>query len=283
MIAGVWQDLRYCTRSLLKKPGFTAVVVVTLALGIGANTAIFSVVNSVLLRPLPYPNSERIVSWTWQLENDEIDAVTELVLKYWKEHNSSFESVAGYAETNSGFNLAGGAEAQRVGGLRVSEGFFRVLGTGVSLGRTFSPEEDQPNGSNVAIISDGLWRSYYSGDRAVLGKSAIINGRPYTLVGILPPDFQFKVQTDLLLPLQAKALVNDDGQNTEVIARIKPGFTREQAQADVARLLPEFRREYPKHLRTGERGLRLNSYQQSLIGDSGRTLWLVLARSDSCC
>jgi putative ABC transport system permease protein len=275
LIAGVWQDLRYCTRSLLKKPGFTAVVVITLALGIGANTAIFSVVNSVLLRPLPYPHAEKIVRWTWQLENDDIDAVSELVLKYWQDHSSAFESVAGYAETNSGFNLAGGAEAQRVRGLRVSEGFFRVLGTGVSLGRAFSPEEDQPSGPNVAIISDGLWRSYYGGDQAVLGKSAIINGRGYTIIGILPPGFRFEIQTDVLLPLQAKALISDDGQNTEVIARTKPGFTREQAQADVARLLPEFRREYPKHLRAGERGLLLKSYQQSLVGDAGRTLWLI--------
>lgn len=275
VIAGIWQDLRYCTRSLLKKPGFTAVVVITLALGIGANTAIFSVVNSVLLRPLPYPHAERIVRWTWQLENDDIDAVTELVLKYWKDHSSAFEAVGGYAETNSGFNLAGGAEAKRIRGLRVSEGFFRVLGTDVSLGRGFSPEEDQPNGPNVAIISDGLWRSYYGGDRGVLGKSAIINGRSHTIVGILPPGFQFEVQTDVLLPLQAKALVSDDGQNTEVIARLRPDFTREQAQSDVARLLPEFRREFPKHLRPAERGLLLNSYQQSIVGDAGRTLWLV--------
>jgi putative ABC transport system permease protein len=275
MIAGVWQDLRYCTRSLLKKPGFTAVVVITLALGIGANTAIFSVVNSVLLRPLPYPHADQIVRWTWQLESDDIDAVSELVLKYWKDHSSAFEAVGGYAETNSGFNLAGGAEAQRVRGLRVSEGFFRVLGTSVSLGRTFSLEEDQPNGPNVAIISDSLWRSYYTGDRAVLGKSAIINGRPYTIIGILPPNFRFETQADVLLPLQAKALVNDDGQNTEVIARINSDLTREQAQADVARLLPEFRREFPKHLRPGERGLRLNPYQLSLVGDASRTLWLV--------
>src|SRR5437879_2603527 len=125
MMETLIKDIRYGLRGLRKHPSFTAIAVVTLALGIGANTALFSVVNSVLLQPLPYPNSERIVRWTWQHETSDLDAVSELVFEYWQDHSRAFEAVAGYAETNSGFNLAHGAEAQRVRGLRVSAGFFR--------------------------------------------------------------------------------------------------------------------------------------------------------------
>ncbi len=271
----MWQDLRYGVRTLLKHRSFTAVAVLTLALGIGATTAIFSVVNAVVLKPLPYPNPERLVRCDWQLEKDDEGAVTALVFEYWKDHTRSFEAAAGYAGINSGFNLAGGAEARRVRGAQVSEGFFRVLGVGPKVGRGFLPEEDRPNGPHVAIISDGLWRSYFGGDPALIGKEALINGRPHTIIGILPPRFQFESPIEVLLPLQSKAEVRDDGQNTGMIARLKAGVARDQAQAEVAQLLPEFRREYPRHLRPGERGMRLDPYHQSVVGEAGKTLWLL--------
>src|SRR5713226_1744287 len=131
------QDLRYALRVLLKSPGFTVIAVLTLALGIGANTAIFSVVNAVVLRPMPYPQPERLVRCTWQLENDDMDAVTALVFEYWRDHSRALEAVAGYSGINSGFNLSGGTEPQRVRGLQVSEGFFRVLGIRPATGRGF--------------------------------------------------------------------------------------------------------------------------------------------------
>jgi len=271
----LWQDLRYGLRTLLKHRGFTAVAVLTLALGIGATTAIFSVVNAVVLKPLPYPNPERLVRCNWQLEKDNESAVTALVFEYWKDHTRSFEAAAGYGGLNSGFNLAGGAEARRVRGLQVSEGFFRVLGIGPAIGRGFLPEEDRPNGPRVAIISDGLWRGYFGGDQALVGKETLINGRSHTIVGVLPPGFQFESPIDVLLPLQAKAEVRDDGQNTGMMARLKAGVTREQAQAEVTQLLAQFRQEYPRHLRPGDRGMRLDAYHQSVVGETGRTLWLL--------
>jgi predicted permease len=269
------QDLRYGVRMLLKNRGFTLVAILTLALGIGANTAIFSVVNAVVLRPLPYPNAERLVRCDWQLEKGDIGAVTALVFAYWKEHTRAFEAAAGYAGINSGFNLAGGAEARRVRGLQVSEGFFRVLGVGPVIGRGFLPEEDRPQGPQVAIISDSLWRSYFGGDPTLVGKEMILNGRRHTIIGILPSSFQFESPIEVLLPLQARADVRDDGQNTVMIARLKTGITREQAQMEVSQLLPEFRREFPRHLREGERGMRLDAYHQTVVGSTSQTLWLL--------
>ena len=270
-----FHDLRYALRILLKAPGFTAVAVLTLALGIGANTAIFSVVNAVVLRPLPYPHPERLVRGTWQLESGEIDAVTPLVFEYWKDHTRAFESVAGYSGINSGFNLAGGTEPERVRGLQVSEGFFRVLGVEPAIGRGFLEEEDRPNAQPVVVMSDGLWRTYFGSDPNLIGKEVQVNGRSRRVVGILPPTFQFEAPVDVLLPLQLKADIRDDGQNTGMIARLEPGVSRDQAQAEVEQLLPAFRRDYPTHLQTGERGMRLVGYRQSVVGDVGQTLWLL--------
>jgi putative ABC transport system permease protein len=268
-------DLRYAVRILIKNPGFTAVAVLTLALGIGANTAIFSVVNAVVLRPLPYPHPERLVRGTWQFETGEIDAVTALVFEYWKDHTRAFETVAGYSGINSGFNLAGGTEPERVRGLQVSEGFFRVLGVEPAIGRGFLEEEDRPGVPPVVVVSDGLWRSYFGSDPNLVGKEIQVNGRSRTVVGILPSSFQFEAPIDVLLPLQLKADVRDDGQNTGLIARLRPDVSRDQAQAEVEQLLPVFRREYPAHLQAGERGMLLVAYQQSVVGDVGKTLWLL--------
>ena len=268
------KDLRYGIRSLVSRPSFAAIAVITLALGVGANTAIFSVVNAVLLRPLPYPKPDQLVRCDWRLENMEIDSVTALVFQYWKDHAGAFEA-AGFSETNSGFNLAGGAEPQRVRGMKASAGLLSVLGISPAQGREFSAAEDRPNGPGAVIISDSLWRNYFSANPSLVGKQIILNGRSQIVVGILPHDFQFETPIDVILPLQSIPNVNDDGQNTEMIARLKPGITREQGQADADRLLTAFRQEYPSHLRAGEKGMQLISYQQSVVGDVRKTLWLL--------
>lgn len=273
----LWQDLRYGVRVLMKKPGFSLVAIITLALGIGANTAMFSVVNAVVLRPLPYSESERIVRCYWQLEEIEMSAVTALVFEFWRDHCQSFDAAAGYASINSGFNLAGGAVPERVRGLHVSENFFRVLGTEPVLGRGFLPEEDIPKGPRVTVISDRLWKGYFGGNPNLLGEDITINGQGYTVVGILPPDFQFETPIDVLFPLQLKGIVKDDGQNTGMIARLKSGVSIEQAQAEVTQLLSAFRNEFPTHLKEAERGMRLVSYQESVVGDVSSTLWLLFA------
>src|SRR2546421_2624309 len=167
------QNLRYGIRMLLKRPGFTIVAVLTLALGIGANTAIFSVVNAVLVRPLPYAQADRLFQCYWQWPRGENITVTATQFAFWKEHSASFEEAAGY--TAASFNIAGGVEPLRVRGLRATEGFLRMLLVSPALGRDFSREEDLPGGPRVAIISDGLWRKYFGADPLAIGKQMMLD------------------------------------------------------------------------------------------------------------
>jgi putative ABC transport system permease protein len=268
----LFQDLRYAVRMLAQRPGFTAVALLTLALGIGANTAIFSVVNGVLLRPLPFPEPQRLMQCYWQWPKGEGMTVTATQYTFWKEQSRSFEEAAAYDTTTSGFNLAGGAEPLRVRGMRASEGLFRVLGAGPLMGRGFTPEEDLPDGPRVAIISDGLWRRYLGADPNVIGGQVQLNGGSCTIVGVLPPDFQFGSAPELIVPLQLKPNPKDQGHNTNMIARLKAGVTREQAQAEMDQLLDGFRAEFPNHINKAERGIKLVPYQEHVVGDVSKLL-----------
>ena len=271
------QDLRYGMRMLIKRPGFTVIAVLTLALGIGANTAIFSVVNAVLLRPLPYTEPERLVQCYWQWAKGETESVTATEYTFWKEHSQYFESAGGFSGTSSGFNLAGGAEPLRVQGMPVSQDFLQVLGINPALGRNFSSEEDRPNGPRAAIISDGLWRSYFGADPSVIGRQVDLNGGSCDIIGILPRGFQFGAAVDLLVPLQLKVNPKDQGHNTSMVARLKTGVTIEQAQAEMDQLLPEFRDVYPNHAGPTEKGIKLIAYKQHVIGDISQVLLLLFS------
>ncbi|HEY0097313.1 MAG TPA: ABC transporter permease, partial [Pyrinomonadaceae bacterium] len=175
MLEALIQDIRYGARMLVKHRAFTFIAVLTLALGIGANTTIFSVVNAVLLRPLPYPEPERLVQVSWLLGDGSGESLSTAVYAFWKDNMRSFEEAAGYAQTNAGFNLAGGAEPRRVRGLRVAEGFLRVLGVNPMLGRSFTAEEDRPNAPCAAVISEGLWQGYFGGDASTVGRQVELN------------------------------------------------------------------------------------------------------------
>ncbi len=269
----LWQDLKYGARMLLRNKGFTIIAV--LALGIGANTAIFSVVNAVLLRPLPYPQAERIVQADWRWPKGEGSSVTATEYVFWKEHSRSFEEAAAYASAGAGFNLAGGSEPQRVRGLRVSENFLRVLGITPALGRGFLPEEDRPQAACAAMITDGLWRNAFGGNKSAIGKGVELNGRSCAVVGILPQGFQFDVPTDVFMPLQLKDNPRDQGHNTTMIARLTSGVSFEQAQAEMDALLPQFREQYPGHIHQGEKGILLVSYRQAVVGDVSKFLLLL--------
>src|SRR5213082_2997986 len=170
-----WQDLRFAARMLAKSPGFTAVAVLTLALGIGANTAIFTVVYGVLLRPLPYPDPERMVqiSRTFRGEVQGFSSFTALAFDFWKQHSGEpFQSVA--ASAGVGFNLAGAGTPERLAALRVSSEYFHVYGVEPFLGRDFSPEEDRLGGANVAILNYGLWKAHFNADAQAIGQSVLL-------------------------------------------------------------------------------------------------------------
>lgn len=271
------QDLRYGARVLLKNRRFTAVAMLTLALGIGVNTAIFSIINAVLIRSLPYPEPDRLVRCYWLWPNDDTPVVTQLQYAFWKEHSHSFQDFAAFGAVSSGMNLVSGTQSERVRGLRVSESFLRTLGVTPTLGRNFSLEEDVRNGPPVAIISDSLWQRYFGGDAATIAKTLLIDGRTRTIVGVLPRGFKFEMPVEVLIPLQMRADPADQGHNTGMVARLKPGANLQQAQAEVQQLLPEFRKQFPNHIAPEERGIRLVPYQQHVVGDVGRTLWFLFA------
>ena len=184
----LWQDVRYSLRIIARQPGFAAIVILTLALGIGANTAMFSVVYGVLLRPLPYPQPDRItqisVSYNGQLDYSGFNARE---FDFWRAHSQPFAYVA--ATTGVGFNLSSGSQPLRVRALRVSKDYFRVMGVQPMLGREFTQDEDRANGPNVAVLSYGLWKSEFGGDTGILGKSISLDSRPFTVVGVMPSGF----------------------------------------------------------------------------------------------
>ena len=245
-----WQDLRYGARILARNPGFTVIAIITLALGIGANTAIFSVVNAVLLRPLPYDDPDRLVE-VWQSYPkkgwDKI-SVSPPNFAHWRDQNQAFSHIAAMAYEN--FNLTGIDEPERILGYRVSANIFQVLRVEAALGRTFLPDEDQPGQDNVVILNHSLWQRQFGADPSVIGKTLTLNGRSYTVVGIMPPDFRLPLKVDgplVPLALGPKELSDSQpGLYLQAIARLKPVVLLEQAQAEMKNIARRLEQEYPE-------------------------------------
>jgi putative ABC transport system permease protein len=269
------QDLRFAIRMLLKHKGFTLVVVFTLALGIGANTAIFSVINSVLLKPLPYRDPDRIFQvlkrYQWGL-GDHLSATK---FSFLRQHNQSFEGLAAFAVLGAGLNLLAGNEAHYINSQHVSADFFSILGVTPQMGRTFTAVEDQPGGERVIVISHSLWQRVFQGDRQIVGRTVSLAGESHTVVGIMPPGFQTRPSAEIWIPLRAVFDAADKGNNFLMIGRIKPGVTPEQAQTDLDRVLTVMRREYPGHVADDETAAVVG-YQDRLVGDTKRPLLLLL-------
>jgi predicted permease len=234
----LWQDLRYGGRGLMRAPSFTLVAVITLALGIGANTAIFSVVNGVLLEPLPYRESGRLLSW-WFSSPPGLPRyhLTQAHFAHYRDHAQSFESITAYSRT--GFSLTSDGEPERLDGANVTVDFFRVFGQQMLHGRDFAPEEGAPGKNLVCILSYGLWQRRFGGDKGVVGRSLILNDIPTQVIGVAPPDFDFPSKTALWIP------VGLNPQQTgyhflRPIGRLKPGVTPMQAHAELTRLIENF-------------------------------------------
>jgi putative ABC transport system permease protein len=230
------QDLRYGLRVLAGSPGFTAVAVLTLALGIGANTAIFSVINAVLLRPLRYRDPGRLVSVTEFYPNFNRSMVFVPEYAAWQKYNKVFDQIAAFT-VNRGINMAGGERPERVLAGHVTARFFSVLGIQAALGRTFLPEEDQP-GHNVVVLSDALWRRYFASDPGVLGRSIPLDGTSYEVVGVMPAGFVQPDDARVALWLAEGLPPGSDRPASSmrivhVIARLKPGATLKDAQAEL--------------------------------------------------
>lgn len=251
--AGAWlptllQDVRFGLRMLRKNPGFTSAVVLTLALGVGANAAIFGVVDVVLLRPLPYKNAERIV---WATErfpfNHDSGAVPSPDFVGWKEGNDVFGEISAFGG-GTGANLTGGTEAERVSVTNVTVGFFEMLGIQPVIGRAFLPEEGKEAGSHVALLSETLWRSRFSADGQIVGKTINLDGTPYAVVGVMPGSVRYPgadVWTPLALDSEVFSPHSPRWTILTVIARLKPGVTIDQARANLQVLIRRMDQQYP--------------------------------------
>jgi putative ABC transport system permease protein len=272
----LWRSVRFGLRMMLKKPGFTLVAVLTLALGIGATTAIFTVVNAVLLRPLAYPEPDRIMALSMDLGASSFQGVSEAKFVFWREHSQSFESVAATAGIGSGVNLSGGNEPEFISGVRVSADFFRVLGVHPGFGRDFTQEEDSPGGDQVAILTDGLWRRRFGADPALLGRGVSINGKDYTVVGVMPPGFRYGEHVDLLVPMRTNPASREEGHNYTVLARLRQGVSQSQAIADMSQVFASFRDAYPKMIWRQEQGIRVEPYLASLTAQARPLLLIML-------
>ncbi len=260
------QDMRFAARSLRRNVVFSAVAIATFALGIGANTAIFSVVNAVLLRPLPYPHSDQIVQMNLAWKDGTLNnALTVPEFEFYRDHNSAFQAMAGF-RAGSKVSLKQGDTPEWITSAQVTDGFFQVLALHPAIGRGIDRDETRPGAAHVAVLSDSLWRNAFAADPAVLGQQVEINDVLYTVVGVMPPGFSFVEQpADIFVPLQLGRGIADTGMNTRVVARLKPGTTLAQAQANINLVFEHFRQA--GSAQSGQRGIQLESYQKWLVGD----------------
>ena len=239
------QDLRYAVRTLLKSPGFTLVAVLTLALGIGANTAIFSVLYGALLRPLPYPEPDRLVSLAQVSQGNRGEQnVTWRQYQFLLANSDVFEAVG--VSTGVGFNVFTGGAADRADGQRVSSDFFRIMGVSPTLGRAFTADEDQVGGPLAVILSHGYWQRRFGGDSAIVGRPIDLDGAPYTVVGVMPQSFQSLPPADLWCTVAQVSRSVGNGTNLLLLGRIRRDYSLAQAQAGFAPTVAAMREALPR-------------------------------------
>ena len=240
-------DLKYALRMLRQSPGFAAAAVSALALGIGANTAIFSVINTVLLKPLPFPEPDRIVALMNSSPQGSGPAASVPKYNTWRKRTNSLQYVSAYDTGGPGLNMTGGDRPEQLKGIHVSYQFFELFGAHTAVGRTFTPEEDRPRGGNVVVLSNGIWHRRFGSDPAIAGKGISLGGELYRIVGVLAP-FAFDPPADLYLPFQADPNSTNQGHYFRVAARLKPGVSLGAAKADLNLAGQEFKRLYPNAL-----------------------------------
>jgi putative ABC transport system permease protein len=267
-------DVRYGARMLLKKPAFTAIAVLALALGIGANSAIFSVVNSVLLQPLPYEEPDRLVI-LWEKVPQMDTSVAYLNFVDWREQNQVFESISAFRRDS--FNLTGSGEPERLQGRMVSASFFGTLGVRPAHGRDFTADEDRPGADRTVILSHELWQRRFGVEEDILGRQLTLNEQAYTVIGVTPQDFDFGARVDMFVPIGLWAdnyKQRGEHPGLYVIARMKPGVTEEQARADMNAVMGRLEELYPDTNK--ERRIHLEPYYENVVGEIRPSLLVLL-------
>ena len=272
----MFQDLRLGLRMLLKNPGFTFVIVTTLALSIGANVALFSVVNGVLLNPLPFPQPDQLVTLDQSKPNFETGAIPYPNFRDLQKENRTFSAMA--ISRGFGFSLIGSGEAERVSARLISADFFSVLGVNPALGRTFAPGEDEPGAGPVVVISTDLWQRKFGAAQDVLDKSLTLDDKNYAIVGVLPASFTLFRNTDVYVPIgqwnNPALRIRSAALGLHGIGRLKPGVTVEQGQADLDRVMRDLAAAYPETNKGN--GAKVSALKTRIVGDIGTTLWTLL-------
>ena len=275
----VFSDLRHGLRTLLRNPGFAATAVLLLALGIGANTAIFSVVNAVLLRPLPYQDSSRIMQ-IWHVPPAKsfpgmtLFAVSPANYLDWQSQNHSFEAMAAYG--GGRFNVGGKDRPEAIQGAAVASDFFSILRVHPVLGRSFSPDDDRSGQGHVVILGNTLWRDHFGGDPGIVGHDIILNGQSYNVIGVMPPKFKFPSWAQLWVPLawtgEKRALRGN--HNYGVIGRLKPGVDIRAAKAELSAISTRLEQLYPEDDKGW--GATMLPLREQLVGDVRPALLVLL-------
>lgn len=278
------QDLRYALRMLLRHKGFTALAVLTLALGIGANTAIFSVVYAVLLRPLPFPGQEQLIV-AWKMDTTTHSSLVELSVaefQDWQAQSQSFDGLAVMPTTVYGYGyiLTGNGEAAQLETSKVTGDFFALLRVQPALGRVIDETDDHPNAPKVAVLSDRLWRERFNGDPQIIGRSITLTEQAFTVIGVMPPNFDFPRGAELWLPLRsamnARTLENRGAVFLQAIGRLKPGVTLAQAEGELNTIIARVAAQHPETEAEGQRVV-ITPLPDFLFGNSRPALWLLLA------
>ncbi len=272
----LWQDLRYGARILLKSPSVSIVVILALALGIGANTAIFSVINSVLLRPLPYDQADRLL-----FLNERSKVMDEMSISYpnftdWRNQNHVFEKIGVY--NRDSYNLTGSGDAERILTAQVSADLLSALRVNALIGRVFTNDEDKPGAAPVVVLSYGLWQRRFGGQTSILNQTLTLNGKSYTVIGVMPPGYAYPSRADMWVPIGQ--LTGDPNWQQRgnhpglyAVARLKPGVTKAQAQADMDNIAANLEKQYPDS--NSGNGVRVRPMLEVYVSDVRWTLWVL--------
>jgi len=273
----LWQDFRFALRTLRQKPGFAAVAILTLALGIGATTVMFTVIDGVLLKPLPYPEPERLLALNeWTDKPTQFGNLWAFTYPNFQDCKHESRSLTMAAWGYKGGTVSKPGEAEHIDGFQVSANLFSVLGVPVVRGRAFQPQEDQPGAAPVVIISYGLWQRRFAGNPAAMGATLVFEDKPYTVVGVVPAGFRLSQDADVYLPIgqdTEPVMQNRLAHTVQAVGRLQPGATLAQAQADLASIGRHLAEEYP----TSNAGRTMVA--APLRPDTGyvqSTLWLLL-------
>ena len=273
MFVTLRQDFHYAMRVLRRNPGFLLGAITSISLGIGANTAIFSVINAVLLQPLSYPEPTRMVRFLSGNPGDYGPLVNVPKFALWKAQKDIFEDTAAYDDLGPALNLTSGRFPEQVQGKHVTADFFRLFGGKAILGRTFTETEDRPNGGNWAVLSEGLWRRHFAADPQIVGKSILLGSVSYTVVGVVSSRFRFDTPADIYLPCQFDLLSLSRADQFNAAARLRPGVTREAANARLQALAATYRQEL--HVTDPHFGFSIESYRDAVVGDVRSSLMLL--------